>query len=467
MEQFKTLFEEIGDTAAYEILLDNDILDEEVIPDLQPEQLQQLGVGSLGKCMKYLRRLKELVKSVQKNNLPSAAPSVALTLPTPNETASTLGAAVASPPASMPATPRPVVTTPRPVVTTPRPAVSTPSSAVSAISGSPAAEPIASASATAEATVSTPSSSPLFMRAIGEANWSHSHSRPNYDSVVLKVLRQFPDKSDIFKDASYTEDKDCYKVFKRQLSCSVRNKRSYYAKKQKLDQEPAASVTGDIVVRAEALVVSPSKEKRNLRVQNLDTIPQSAVKEMLRPSLSIRKEAFKNMKDGWSGMVVEWPIYGQEAFLIPELELLLNRDLDLDALGKRAEDLFMAACPKETNPNDSGFEKLVIVIGKRLGDKKMLAETPEHKVSHSLPHLKFGKLCVDGEKLSVSEDPLVLLKLLAVFYIGDIEFGDAKKFGQLLEFTFLGSSTVRKGSKYLSVDKFMEKMKRESRADDE
>ncbi|XP_067940535.1 uncharacterized protein [Watersipora subatra] len=228
MEQFKTLFEEIGDTAAYEILLDNDILDEEVIPDLQPEQLQQLGVGSLGKCMKYLRRLKELVKSVQKNNLPSAAPSVALTLPTPNETASTLGAAVASPPASMPATPRPVVTTPRPVVTTPRPAVSTPSSAVSAISGSPAAEPIASASATAEATVSTPSSSPLFMRelnvpqftgretrkmvvqAIGEANWSHSHSRPNYDSVVLKVLRQFPDKSDIFKDASYTEDKDCY-----------------------------------------------------------------------------------------------------------------------------------------------------------------------------------------------------------------------------------------------------------------
>ncbi|XP_067938556.1 uncharacterized protein [Watersipora subatra] len=421
MEQFKTLFEEIGDTAAYEILLDNDILDEEVIPDLQPEQLQQLGVGSLGKCMKYLRRLKELVKSVQKNNLPSAAPSVALTLPTPNETASTLGAAVASPPASMPATPRPVVTTPRPVVTTPRPAVSTPSSAVSAISGSPAAEPIASASATAEATVSTPSSSPLFMR----------------------------------------------KVFKRQLSCSVRNKRSYYAKKQKLDQEPAASVTGDIVVRAEALVVSPSKEKRNLRVQNLDTIPQSAVKEMLRPSLSIRKEAFKNMKDGWSGMVVEWPIYGQEAFLIPELELLLNRDLDLDALGKRAEDLFMAACPKETNPNDYGFEKLVIVIGKRLGDKKMLAETPEHKVSHSLPHLKFGKLCVDGEKLSVSEDPLVLLKLLAVFYIGDIEFGDAKKFGQLLEFTFLGSSTVRKGSKYLSVDKFMEKMKRESRADDE
>ncbi|XP_067937328.1 uncharacterized protein [Watersipora subatra] len=449
MEQFKTLFEEIGDTAAYEILLDNDILDEEVIPDLQPEQLQQLGVGSLGKCMKYLRRLKELVKSVQKNNLPSAAPSVALTLPTPNETASTLGAAVASPPASMPATPRPVVTTPRPVVTTPRPAVSTPSSAVSAISGSPAAEPIASASATAEATVSTPSSSPLFMRAIGEANWSHSHSRPNYDSVVLKVLRQFPDKSDIFKDASYTEDKDCYKVFKRQLSCSVRNKRSYYAKKQKLDQEPAASVTGDIVVRAEALVVSPSKEKRNLRVQNLDTIPQSAVKEMLRPSLSIRKEAFKNMKDGWSGMVVEWPIYGQEAFVMcSQKKFKYNKNT-----------LFAA--------NDYGFEKLVIVIGKRLGDKKMLAETPEHKVSHSLPHLKFGKLCVDGEKLSVSEDPLVLLKLLAVFYIGDIEFGDAKKFGQLLEFTFLGSSTVRKGSKYLSVDKFMEKMKRESRADDE
>lgn len=39
--------------------------------------------------------------------------------------------------------------------------------------------------------------------------------------------------------------------------------------------------------------------------------------------------------------------------------------------------------------NDYGFEKLVIVIGKRLGDKKMLAETPEHKVSGFLSSVTY------------------------------------------------------------------------------
>ena len=67
-------------------------------------------------------------------------------------------------------------------------------------------------------------------------------------------------------------------------------------------------------------------------------------------------------------------------------------------------------------------------------------------------------LKVDGAEIAISSNPMVFVKLLAAYYIADIDFGEAKGLGQLLEMVFLGRTSIKTSKKkntvFAKVDKF-------------